>query len=58
MFSKNNNFIEIYTDGSCSGNPGPGGWASVILCDDKQYISSGYENHTTNNQNHISNTAA
>ncbi len=53
MFSKNNNFIEIYTDGSCSGNPGPGGWASVILCDDKQYISSGYENHTTNNRMEI-----
>ena len=25
----------IYTDGSCIGNPGPGGWAAVILCDGK-----------------------
>ena len=26
---------KIYTDGACSGNPGPGGWAAIILVDDK-----------------------
>ena len=26
---------KIYTDGACSGNPGPGGWAAIILIDDK-----------------------
>ena len=33
--------IKIYTDGSCIGNPGPGGWAAIILNGDKQNIISG-----------------
>ena len=33
--------IKIYTDGSCIGNPGPGGWAAIILNGDKQNIVSG-----------------
>lgn len=42
--------IRIYTDGACSGNPGPGGWAAIILFEhDKQEIS-GYELDTTNNR--------
>jgi ribonuclease HI len=40
----------IFTDGACSGNPGPGGWAALI-CDDQQTLElSGRENSTTNNR--------
>jgi ribonuclease HI len=43
--------INIYTDGGCSGNPGPGGWGYVILSgDDETGRSSGSEKHTTNNK--------
>ena len=42
---------KIYTDGACSGNPGPGGWAAIILVDDKiKNEISGSENSTTNNK--------
>ena len=42
---------KIYTDGACSGNPGPGGWAAIILVDDKiKHEISGSENRTTNNK--------
>jgi ribonuclease HI len=42
----------IYTDGSCIPNPGPGGWAFVVLPDDNsiEWHVSGGENHTTNNR--------
>ena len=42
--------IKIYTDGSCIGNPGPGGWAAIILNGDNQNIISGKKKNTTNNQ--------
>ena len=42
--------IKIYTDGSCIGNPGSGGWAAIILNGDKQSIISGKKKNTTNNQ--------
>ena len=42
--------IKIYTDGSCIGNPGSGGWAVIILNGDKQDIISGRKKNTTNNQ--------
>ena len=42
--------IKIYTDGSCIGNPGSGGWAAIILNGDKQNIISGRKKNTTNNQ--------
>ena len=43
--------IKIYTDGACSGNPGKGGWAAVILEEKKDMLSiSGNENNTTNNR--------
>ena len=42
--------IRIYTDGACSGNPGPGGWAMVFNTDDKCKTYSGYEVETTNNR--------
>ena len=42
---------KIYTDGACTGNPGPGGWGAVILDqDDKQKNISGSEKNTTNNR--------
>lgn len=42
--------IEIYTDGSCSGNPGPGGWAAVLTTPSGQKQISGGETSTTNNR--------
>jgi ribonuclease HI len=42
--------IEIYTDGSCLGNPGPGGWAGVLIFKDKRTNISGYVEQTTNNR--------
>ena len=42
--------IKIYTDGSCIGNPGPGGWAAIILNGDNKDIISGRKKNTTNNQ--------
>jgi len=42
--------IKIYTDGSCIGNPGAGGWAAIILDGKNKKIISGNKNSTTNNQ--------
>ena len=43
--------LKIYTDGACSGNPGKGGWAAIILDDNlNQKNISGGENNTTNNR--------
>mgnify|MGYP001466189532 CR=1 FL=1 len=42
--------LEIYTDGACSGNPGKGGWAAIILDGKEQSSISGTENKTTNNR--------
>ncbi len=44
------NEIVIYTDGSCLGNPGKGGWAAVIIKDDKEEIIFGSEKQSTNNR--------
>lgn len=42
--------VTIYTDGACLGNPGPGGWAAVIIKDGtRKEISGGFQ-HTTNNR--------
>ena len=41
--------IKIFSDGACSGNPGPGGWAAVIITNKTSYIA-GYEEKTTNNR--------
>ena len=41
---------KIYTDGSCRGNPGPGGWAAIILNDAGKKELSGGEKLTTNNR--------
>ena len=42
--------FKIYTDGACSGNPGKGGWAAIILDGKGQSSISGSENKTTNNR--------
>lgn len=42
--------IEIYTDGACSGNPGPGGWGAVLVYNGKEKELSGSEKNTTNNR--------
>ena len=42
--------IKIYTDGSCLGNPGNGGWAAIIIEDEKKTSIKGSKKDTTNNQ--------
>lgn len=42
--------IEIYTDGACSGNPGPGGWGSILMYGEHKLEISGFEKDTTNNK--------
>ncbi|MEG2174811.1 MAG: ribonuclease HI [Oscillospiraceae bacterium] len=42
--------IAIYTDGACSGNPGPGGWAAILRYQGTEKVLSGGEAHTTNNR--------
>jgi len=42
--------IKIYTDGACSGNPGPGGWGAILLYGPHQKELSGGEAQTTNNR--------
>jgi len=42
--------VIIYTDGACSGNPGPGGWGAILMYKEKKLEISGYEAHTTNNR--------
>ena len=39
--------VVIYTDGACSGNPGPGGWGAILIYKDVRLELSGYEAHTT-----------
>ena len=45
-----NTMIDIYTDGSCLGNPGPGGWAAIVVEDGDKRILSGGSPKTTNNR--------
>lgn len=42
--------VTIYTDGACSGNPGPGGWGAILLYQDQRKELSGFEAATTNNR--------
>ena len=41
--------VTIYTDGACSGNPGPGGWGSILMFGDVKKEISGFAKDTTNN---------
>lgn len=43
------NKVTIYTDGACSGNPGPGGWGAVLMYKDNKKEISGAKENTTNN---------
>ena len=43
-------FVQLFTDGACSGNPGPGGWAYVLEIDGERRSASGGERATTNNR--------
>ena len=42
--------IKIYTDGACVGNPGPGGWAAIVLLENEKRELFGGEKSTTNNR--------
>ncbi len=42
--------VTIYTDGACSGNPGPGGWGAILVYGEKEKTLSGGEASTTNNR--------
>ena len=41
--------VTIYTDGACSGNPGPGGWGAILMAGDNKKEISGGSKETTNN---------
>lgn len=45
--------VTIYTDGACSGNPGPGGWGVLLQFGNREKELSGSENKTTNNRMEI-----
>ena len=42
--------VDIYTDGACKGNPGPGGWGAVLVCNGQERELHGGEAQTTNNR--------
>ena len=42
--------VDIYTDGACSGNPGPGGWGAILMYGEHRKELSGGEKQTTNNR--------
>ena len=42
--------VTIYTDGACSGNPGPGGWGAILMYREQKKELSGFEPETTNNR--------
>ncbi|MBP7402687.1 MAG: ribonuclease HI [Clostridia bacterium] len=42
--------VDVYTDGACSGNPGPGGWAAILVAAGKEREITGFEPSTTNNR--------
>lgn len=46
----NTKTVEIYTDGACSGNPGPGGWGALLRYGETEKELSGGERETTNNR--------
>lgn len=46
--------VELFTDGACSGNPGPGGWCAILRSKGAEKVLSGSEPHTTNNRMELS----
>ncbi len=49
-FNMTKKLVEIYTDGACSGNPGPGGWGAILRYGENERELSGGEKDTTNNR--------
>ncbi|MDR1002508.1 MAG: ribonuclease HI [Oscillospiraceae bacterium] len=47
---QNDVLVKIYTDGACSGNPGPGGWGAILMYGEHEKELSGGEPLTTNNR--------
>ncbi len=50
MASTKAHAVDIYTDGACSGNPGPGGWGAILRFKDREREIKGGEQSTTNNR--------
>ena len=50
MSGKGETGVEIFTDGACLGNPGPGGWAALLRSGEAERLLSGAEAETTNNR--------
>ena len=50
--------VDIYTDGACRGNPGPGGWGAILVYGKHEKELSGGEAHTTNNRMELSGVIA
>lgn len=48
--SRRHGRVEIFADGSCHGNPGPGGWGAIVRADGKETELSGGKKQTTNNE--------
>ena len=48
--NKKENRVIVYTDGSCEPNPGPGGWAAIILDGEVETILKGFDRDSTNNR--------
>ena len=46
--------VEIFTDGACRGNPGPGGWGALLRHEGKEKTLHGGDKHTTNNRMELS----
>lgn len=56
--SEQEKLVEIFSDGACSGNPGPGGWGTILRFNGRQKELSGYEPETTNNRMELSGAIA
>ncbi len=50
MHMKQGQVVEIFTDGACSGNPGPGGWGALLRYNTHEKRICGFSSHTTNNR--------
>src|SRR5882762_361312 len=50
LINKKSKAVEIFTDGACSGNPGPGGWAAILRIAGRENELSGSDPATTNNR--------
>ena len=50
--------VEIFSDGACSGNPGPGGWGTILRCSGHEKELSGFAPETTNNRMELSGAIA